>query len=228
MLKSAALPLLLSLVAGSAGAAQLTEMETRWLSASASVLSYAKQLKLPVDIVVQPEAGPNDVPLAMGFADGRCKLVLSMRGNPQAEAVLAGVPSGQQALLIEAMAAHEIGHCWRYAEGVWHALPAGFVEAPEDASTPELRKLARELRDTRREEGFSDLLALAWTQRQHPAQYAVVHSWLLRLRSEQPTEYGSHDTRAWLKLASDGQAFAAGETPFEQARALWSKGLLSD
>lgn len=223
-----ALPLLFSIAAAEAGAAQLTDVETRWLTASAPVLAYAKQLGLPVDVVVQPQAGPNDVPLAMGFADGRCKLVLSMRGNPQAETVLADVPPQQQALLIEAMAAHEMGHCWRIAQGAWHALPAGFVEPPEDGTTPELRKLARELRDTRREEGFSDLLALAWTQRQHPSQYALVHSWLLRLRSAQPTEYGSHDTRAWLRLAAEGSAFPVASTPFEQARALWSKGLLGN
>jgi len=62
------LPILLSFFAASAGAAQLTETETRWLQAGSPVLAYAKQeLKLPIDIVVQPQAGPNDVPLAMGL-----------------------------------------------------------------------------------------------------------------------------------------------------------------
>eukprot|EP01041_Mallomonas_annulata_P040225 gene40225-64084_t len=95
-----------------ASAAQLTDMESPWLQAGAAVLAYAKQQQLPIDIIVQPQAQPGAVPLAMGFDGGRCKLVLTMRGNPAAEAVLQAVPAAQRALMIEAMTAHEVGHCW--------------------------------------------------------------------------------------------------------------------
>ena len=219
--------LLLLLLSSLAPAAQLTEMETRWLSAGSAVLAYAKQeLKLPIDITVQPQARANDVPLALGFQDGRCKLVLSMRGNPNAEDILSSVPAAQQPLMIEAMVAHEIGHCWRYAQGIWHVLPAGFEEsapAAPDATQEQLQAL----RETRREEGFADLVALAWIQRRHPAQYGDVAAWMAKVRQPSPATR-SHSTLAWLQLAPTGAAFADGLPLFEQAGKLWRQGLLRD
>lgn len=195
------------------------------------MLAYARSLALPIDIVVQPQAGPNDVPMAMGFAARRCKLVLSLRGNPGAEAQLAGVAPERQGELIEAMAAHELGHCWRYVQGASHALPAGFVEAGDEAGDggaidPALLAAARALRQTRREEGYADLVALAWTRRSHPADYARVHAWLERLRHDQPPARNGHDTRAWVRLARDGSRFGAAAQPFDDAMPLWREGLL--
>ncbi|MRV71301.1 hypothetical protein GJ700_06150 [Duganella sp. FT92W] len=229
MLKPATLLLTASFALPSvASAAQLTDMETRWLQAGAAVLAYAKgQLKLPVDIVVQPQAAPGAVPLAMGFDGGRCKLVFSMRGNDTAEDVLKGVPAERQALMIEAMTAHEIGHCWRHAQGNWHAVPAGFQErAAEPAASPETVRMTRQLRETRREEGYADLAALAWIQQRRPADYRIVYQWLHQVREAQPDTHVSHDTQAWLQLATDGHVLA-GNSPFEQANSLWNKAMLS-
>jgi hypothetical protein len=217
-------------------AASLTDMETRWIKAGMPVINHARELKLPLDIIVQPEAGPNDVPLAMGFANGRCKLVLSMRGNPAAESILDGVPEAGRAVLIEAMTAHELAHCWRYAQGVWHALPAGFIEVGElNAPSQALLDAARAMRETRREEGYADLAALAWTQLHHPARYAQVHAWLAGVRSRQPVAHNAHDTRTWVSLAADATVFehsvavADRSAPvFAQVRTLWQRGLLND
>ena len=217
------------LAAAHAAAATLTEVETRWLKAGSAVLAYAKQIQLPIDIIVQPQAKPGDVPLAMGFDGGRCKLVLSMRGNAQAEDILETLPQAQRALMIETMTAHELGHCWRYVTGEWHALPAGFVEVGEQAAAdPTLLEAAKEMRETRREEGFADLVALAWIQRSHPAQYAPVYAWLEQVRHAQPVAGSSHDTLDWIKLARDGLVFQDAATPFEQASALWNQGLIDD
>lgn len=216
------LSLLLFLSSGLASAAQLTDVETRWLTAGAAVLTYAKQeLKLPIDITVQPQARPTDVPLALGYQDGRCKLVLSMRGNPNAEDILDGVPAAQRPLMIEAMVAHEIGHCWRYAQGAWHAVPSGFQQDRNGA------RLEDALRETRREEGYADLVALAWTQRRHPEHYAAVADWMRQVRQPSP-DAGSHGTLAWLQLAPTGAAFPAGLPLFEQASSLWRQGLSRD
>jgi hypothetical protein len=212
-----------------ATAADLTALETRWLGAAFPVLQYARRLGLPIDIIVQPQARANDVPMAMGFDGGRCKLVLSLRGNPGAEAQLAGVPQDAQGELIEAMAAHEIGHCWRHAQGAWHALPAGFVETgKETALDPALLAASKAMRDTRREEGYADLAALAWTRHSHPGEYARVHAWLARLRHEQPVARSGHDTRTWVALSQDGNRFGATARPFEDALPLWREGLLKD
>jgi hypothetical protein len=209
--------------------AQLTEMELRWLKAASPVLAHAQKIGLPIDITVQPVAGPNDVPLAMGFADGRCKLVLSMRGNPNAESVLDKVAEADRPVLMEAMAAHEVGHCWRVVQGRWHALPAGFVETGDErADDPALLVQAKAMRENRREEGYADLVALAWTQLRHPGSYRMTHAWLSALRDEQPVPGGGHDTRVWVRLAKNASVFAGTGSPFEDVAATWSAGLLSD
>ena len=203
-------------------AAELTEMEQRWLRAAAPVLAYSQRIKLPIDIIVQPVTRATDVPLAMGFKDGRCKLVLSMRANPDAEKVLANVPLAQRGVLMEAMAAHEVGHCWRYARGAWHALPAGFTESGKP-----VQAAAATRRSNRREEGFADMVALAWTKRFHPENYHQVYAWLSKVRTEQTVAGGYHDTRAWVRLAKDSNVFRQSATPFEDASFAWSQGLLS-
>ncbi|MGZ8290724.1 MAG: hypothetical protein ACXW2U_13410 [Telluria sp.] len=220
----------LYLVSSTASAsASLTALEIRWLKAATPVLAYSKSINLPIDIIVLPKARPGDVPLAMGFKDGRCKMVLSMRGNPDAEAVLANVPESEHALLIEAMAAHEVGHCWRYAQGVWHTLPAGFTEVSEEhADDAALLAESKSLRENRREEGYADLVALAWTKHHHPEQYQRVFDWLESVRGDNPEVRTAHDTWAWVKLAKDASVFDASTTPFDGVRDTWSRGLLAD
>ena len=213
----------------SAGTATLTDMETRWLTAASPVLAYSQRLKLPIDIIVQPKAGQNDVPLAMGFDNGRCKLVLSIRGNPDAEKILEKAPAAERTLLIEAMAAHEVGHCWRYVQGVWHALPAGFVETGEEQTeNPNLLAEAKEMREMRREEGFSDLVALAWVKQRHPEKYTRVYTGRQARRGGVAAGAAAPSAPTRARLARDGNVFAGAATPFDAASATWVKGLLQD
>ena len=221
---------LLLLCSNFASAAELTDMETRWLTAGSAMLKYAKkELKLPIDIIVQPTGKPTDVPLALGFQDGRCKLVLTMRNKTNAEDVLSTVPAEQRPLMIEAMFAHEVGHCWRYVQGQWHEMPAGFEEHDHADHAAHNQAQAQELEQTRREEGFADLAALAWIQQRHPEQYGVVAAWMRQVRQPSPASpvVGSHTTMEWLQLAPTGDAFAAELPLFEQASSLWQKGLLN-
>ncbi len=218
----------LAFLSVSGRAADLTPLEQRWLQTGWPVIAYAKQQGLPLDVVVEPRARPGDAPVATGYVDGRCKLVLAMRGNPQAQASLDRLAPDLLQPAVEAMMAHEIGHCWRYVHGAWHSLPAGFSDPVDDAAAlPDaaLEKLRRDMHATRREEGFADLVGLAWTRWKHPERYAQVQAWLASERADQPVPGAHHDTRAWLRLARDPQVFAAGATPFEAALVVWLRGL---
>jgi len=139
------------------------------------------------------------------------------------------VPEAARPELIEAMAAHEIAHCWRYVQGAWHALPAGFVEVGDEASGDgALLEAAKHMRETRREEGFADLAALAWTRLNNPSGYERVYGWLERVRGQVSVDKSGHDTRVCVRLAKDGERLAGGATPFESANGLWREGLLND
>ena len=100
-------------------AADLTDTEQRWLAGATPPVMWAIQQGMPVDVVVLPRAEPGAAPLAMGYEDGRCKLVLAMRGNPAAETTLASIPAPLLQAALEAMTAHEIGHCQRHRSGAF-------------------------------------------------------------------------------------------------------------
>jgi hypothetical protein len=221
-----------ALVLAAASAAQagepLSARERGWLAAGMPVVHAARARGLPLDIVVQPTDQPDASPIALGIARDRCQLVLSMRGNPGADALVESVPPEGFDAIVEAVFAHEIGHCWRWTQGVWHALPAGFADAPDDPADvhePEaLAAMRRAMRETRREEGYADLVGLAWTRRAHPAHYAQVLEWLERFRDDAlPGDH--HDTGPWLRLVADPAAFGAEPDPFRAAQPLWERGL---
>lgn len=209
-----------------AHAADLTALETRWLKGIWPVVTHAKQnLALPLDLVVQPQDTPGAAPLSLGFVDGRCKLVLSMRGNAEAQKQLDAIEPALFTATLELMAAHEVGHCRRYLDGAWYSLPAGFVAAKvPDNLSPDLRQAWLDMRSTRREEGYGDLVGLAWTHDQHPELYTQLHDWLVRERSAELIPGSHHDTLDWLALAKDPASFGRG-TVFEAANAVWAKGL---
>lgn len=214
--------------ASAAGAADLTATEQRWLQGAWPVVQYAREQQLPLDIVVQPQPAPGLAPLASAFVGGRCKLVLSMRGNAEAEATLRRIDPALLDAALELMAAHELAHCRRHLEGVWHGVPAGFV-APDDAAlTPELRERYRDMQATRREEGYADLVGLAWIQQRHGPLYARLHAWLLAERTKERVPGSHHDTLAWLQLARDGIDGAERSPVFAVALPLWQQGLALD
>ena len=212
-------------------AADLTDTERRWLDGATPPLSWALKQGMPIDIVVLPEAQPGAAPIAMGWQDGRCKLVFAMRGNPAAESTLASIPAPLLQATLEAMTAHEIGHCQRHRSGAFDSLPAGLSDKPDAIEsrqpTAELQAMAREMRITRREEAFADLVGLAWTHARHADQFGQVLAWFDEARSDE-TPRGFHDTRHWLALAHERDAFAGDSSPIAQADALWQRGLQDD
>ena len=210
-------------------AAEQNRTETRWLQGMWPVVVFARQTRLPLDIIVQPQSAPGAAPLALGFVDGRCKLVLTMRGNEQAQATLDRIEPDLLDAALELMAAHELGHCRRYLDGAWHGLPAGFsASVPVDLDVPTRTAYAR-MQATRREEGYGDLVGLAWTQLHHPQLYARVHAWLLKERAGDLIPGSHHDTLAWLRLAERGVARSSRQASiFAAAADLWTAGLGAD
>lgn len=128
--------------------------------------------------------------------------------------------------MLEAITAHELAHCWRQVQGAWATLPSGFAEAKAlITDDQDLVAIEREMREARREEGFADLVAMAWTLREHSRVYAEVHAWLARTRDDVTVPGEHHDTRIWVRLARDPTIFKQGQTPFEQAQGPWELGL---
>jgi hypothetical protein len=209
---------------GRAGAADLTDTENRWLHGVWPVVAFAHEQGLPLDIVVQPQDAPGAAPLALGFVAGRCKLVLSMRGNPEAQATLDRLDPALLGPALELMAAHELGHCRRYLDGAWYGAPVGFRPAAPSGLSDALRAAWIDQVAARREEGYGDLVGLMWTRRQHPEQYARLRDWLAAERSVDVVPGSPHDTRAWVDLAGDGDSLNQ-RSIFAAAHALWREGL---
>ena len=204
-----------------ARAAELSATESRWIDGMWPVVAYARQSRLPLDIVVQPQPTPGAAPLALAFVGGRCKLVLSMRGNPEARATLDRIEPELLAPALELMAAHELGHCRRHLDGAWQEAAAGaFARAPGAAGF-DVRTAAAAMAARRQEEGYADLVGLAWTQRRHPQLYVRLHAWLVAERSRDRIPGSHHDTLAWLGVARHGAALGA-PTPFDGAAAVWT------
>lgn len=208
-------------------ASDLTPIEMRWLRGAWPVIAFAKREKLPLDIVVQPQDSLGAAPLALAFVEGRCKLVLSMRGNAEAQSTLSRIESDLLDATLELMAAHELGHCRRYLDGAWYGLPAGFNATVPDELSPDLRTAFLDMKAARREEGYGDLVGLAWAKQQHPQQYARLHAWLVTERSRDLLPGSHHDTLAWVRLAQDGGALA-GPSIFAAAARLWAVGLAAE
>ncbi len=223
---SFALGVVLALAGVTARAVELTTTEHQWLAAALPVLQFAREQALPLDIIVQLQPTSGETPLGMAFVDGRCKLVFSMRGNPEAQATLDRIEPSLVNAVVEAITAHELAHCWRHLERAWGSVPEGLDDERWRARvTDEQAELLAEMWRTRREEAYADLVGLAWTLKHHPDRYEEVHAWIVRLRDIQEVDTGPHDTRLWVRLAQDRQAFGAAASIFEQARPLWVAGL---
>lgn len=218
--------LVVAVLASSSGlAAELTETELRWLKGAAPVVAFAAKAGLPLDIVVQPQPAPEASPLALGFVNGRCKLVLSMRGNPEARATLERIEPDLLDAALELMAAHELAHCHRYLEGSWLSLPAGFAASAPEGLNADLREAYVHMQAVRREEGYADLVGLAWARQHHSTDYERLYRWLVQERTRELIPGSHHDTLAWVELVRDGHALTQHRSIFAAAAALWGTGL---
>lgn len=191
-----------------ASSAELTAAETRWLEGAWPVLQHARQVGLPMDVVVQPQPAAGLPPLAMAWVEGRCKMVFSLRGNPEAEATLRRIDPALLDVTLELMAAHELAHCWRHVSGRWRQRPDGSA-GPDDQAL-------------RLEEGLADLVGLAWIRQRRAAHYGALQAWLRAERLHERLPGSAHDTLRWVECAGRGEALD-GDSIFEPALALWRR-----
>jgi hypothetical protein len=206
--------------------AALTATEMRWLKAAWPVLAYAREAGMPMDVLVQPQPTAGLPPVALAYTQGRCKLVLSMRGNPEVQATEKRLPPDLFDVALQLMAAHEMGHCHRHVQGAWFAAPQGKDVALPARLDASVRAAWLDMQAVRREEGYADLVGLAWVQQHQPEQYARVLAWLVGERSQ--AQAGSHhDTRAWARLAGQPERWV-GTSIFKAADSLWLAGLEAD
>jgi hypothetical protein len=196
-----------------AGDSRLTATELRWLQAVWPVLLYAREAALPVDVVVQPQPAAELPPMGLAWVGGRCKFVLSLRGNPDTLATDARIAPELFDAAMQLMAAHELGHCTRHVRGEWMAEGEAAVRLPLAMAT-------------QREEAYADLVGLAWTQRHHAALYGRVHAWLVTERVLSRQRGPAHDTLAWAQLAARAERFGS-RGIFAEADALWQQGVAS-
>ncbi len=103
--------------------------------------------------------------------------------------------------------------------------PARFNAEPPADLRPEDADAYLGMRAVRREEGYADLVGLAWTWQHHRSRYERLHAWLLEERARDLIPGTHHDTLAWLRLAADGQALAQVPSIFDAATSLWRRGL---
>lgn len=205
-------------------AAELTATESRWLQGAWPVVEFARHSGLPLDVVVQPQPSPGAAPMAMAFVGGRCKLVLSMRHNREALQTLDRIDPELLDATLELMAAHELGHCRRYLDGAWYGWPSGFAAqtgAPVDAG---LADAPVPLSAARMEEGYGDLVGLAWSQQRHPQLYARLWAWLVAERSNDRVAGADHDTLVWVQMAAPDAALRS-ESIFDWAATRWATGV---
>jgi hypothetical protein len=112
-------------------------------------------------------------------------------------------------------------------DDAWHELPAGFVASEPPDLDPALRATYLDMRAVRREEGYGDLVGLAWIQRHRPQQYSRLHAWLVAERSKDLIQGSHHDTLAWVRLAEHGIA-PVDSSLFAGPAAMWAAGLAVD
>jgi hypothetical protein len=216
-----------ALLASGSQAAELTAAESRWLQGAWPVLVHARHIGLPIDVVVQPQPAAGLPPIAMAWVDGRCKMVFSLRDNPEADATLRRIEPALLDVTLELMAAHELGHCWRHVSGHWRRLPDGMAASswdPPGGPDTAARSAWDDMRSTRLEEGLADLVGLAWIRHRRAAHYAQLHAWLVAERLHDHVPGSQHDTLRWVHLAQRAERLD-GTTIFAAAMALWRTGL---
>lgn len=168
--------------------------EQQWIAAARHAVAFGKAHGL--DIVMEVEQGnglSGHTPVGVWNENGRCTLVVSVRGNPTARRLEAMIDPPLLELFLQGAAMHEVGHCYRRLNG----YPHNEKLLPVVAWIGPVRDWF--MRRIRTEEAFADMTEIAWLARYHPERFDAMVEQIQRVRRRflEP----KHDTLAWLEGA---------------------------
>lgn len=134
------------------------------------------------------DAQDGDNPVAMGYEDGTCTLVVRVRGNSLYQRLILARDGHPRDLKLRAILAHEMGHCFRhfFARGA-RAAPGSADRVAERAAEPAPDRTpdaAADRRQRRDSEDQADLFALAWAAIYNPGEADEVRAYLIEVRKD--------------------------------------------
>lgn len=158
---------------GNAGAHEMTADERQIAAEFSAMAAVAGPLGITFRTVVVDDVRDGDTPLALGYEDGTCTLVVQVRDNALYKALVLARDGRPKEVKLRAILAHEMGHCFRH---YFDNAPAGNADAPAVSARAHLR-------ERHESEVQADRFALAWTAIYRPEEYDDVLAYLRTLRS---------------------------------------------
>ena len=178
---------------------ELTPEENEYIEALTPLAEIAQEQGFKVRVAVVATKSSHLSRVFMTYKDGQCVFGINVRKNTAGLDPLSVKGGFDRKLMLRAVLAHEMGHCYHAALSARELSADAFsiASAQEDKHEGELR---------------ADLFALAWTAVYHPEDFSQTMAYFKAIRNlgtqqgfsvyPEPEEL----TRAWAYRAKEGNA----------------------